>query len=355
MVLQTAGMQPTGERWRLGHRPALDGLRGIAVILVVVHHAAPTAWPAAGTVGVTIFFTLSGFLITSLLLEEAGCGGIRVGRFYLRRAARLVPALAALLVVSTALSAVGSAQLTEGSIVAAGTYTANWVAASGTMLGALQHTWSLAIEEQFYLLWPLVLLAVGRRPLLLAGICVSGIVGSLSVKFWMYDGTPESVWRVYFGSDARADALLWGCLLAVALRSTRTTRALPAISSAALLVCLLASFDSSYAARNVLWPSVIPVVTTLVLFAVVRGGYRGWLTSRPIVLVGRRSYGLYLWHYPVFVLFDAPLVAELGLAWALTLLSWRLVEAPAQRWLHRGERTPAESRLVVVQTGGHAT
>ena len=147
----------SNSEWRLGYQPALDGLRGIAIFMVVVYHAGigPPTFPWLGSNGVSIFFTLSGFLITRLLMEEREAQGtISFARFYGRRALRLLPAFGVVVVFTTL---IGLATL--GEALRASSYLANWWLSANQWLGPLSHTWSLSIEEQFYLIWPLLLVA----------------------------------------------------------------------------------------------------------------------------------------------------------------------------------------------------
>src|SRR5271157_2250169 len=162
------------------HRPELDGLRGIAILAVLgAHTGVPGFADGGGGAGVTLFFVLSGYLITSLLLAERGrTGRVDLRAFYVRRALRLFPALAAVLLVVAGLLAIGAMPATATAntdyrIVFAGVvaYVANWVAVAGQSIGMLGHCWSLAVEEQFYILWPTLLLAglrFGRGRLALA-------------------------------------------------------------------------------------------------------------------------------------------------------------------------------------------
>ena len=213
---------------RLGHEPALDGLRGLAVVGVLVFHG---GYLQGGYLGVDAFFVLSGFLITSLLLVEAtGSGGVSLGRFWARRAWRLLPALACVLGF-VALYAAVWAQPNElatirGDAIATLLYVANWhqIATSNDYFvlfrspSPLDHTWSLAIEEQFYVVWPLVIWLVvrarrgsnlARRVLgVCCGLAVASVVwAQIAYRWW-------GATRVYYGTDTRAAAILFGAALA---------------------------------------------------------------------------------------------------------------------------------------------
>ncbi len=215
----------------LARMPGLDGVRAVAVAAVLLFHANPT-WLPGGFLGVDVFFTLSGFLITSLLLTELQArGGIRFGRFYQHRAKRLLPAMFAVLIVSSLLAMTvaqdAAARLRED-VVASAFYVTNWwYVAHGTSyfdaIGRpplLQHLWSLAVEEQFYLVWPLILYVlwrIGRVPAVRVGAMV-GVLASTAWMAWIAvrDGIPAIAdsGRVYFGTDTHAMTLLAGAVLA---------------------------------------------------------------------------------------------------------------------------------------------
>ena len=228
----------------LAHYAGLDGLRGIAVLGVLLYHAG-LSWAPGGFIGVEVFFVLSGFLITSLLVAEwEGSSTIALGAFWSRRARRLLPALFCLVAVIGAYYAVaGAAQAVpglKGDGISALTYFSNWhqivaganyFAANGPV-SPLEHTWSLAIEEQFYLVWPLAVLAVlwlgsrrgagdRRRPLvLLLALSLAGAVASALDMALMFDGG-RNLTRVYYGTDTRASGLLIGASLAIGLALLR--------------------------------------------------------------------------------------------------------------------------------------
>lgn len=326
-------------QWRLGRRPALDGLRGIAILLVVLYHLRlPALEVAGGPVGVTMFFTLSGFLITSILLAEPG-RHVSLRPFYVRRARRLLPALGALLTVWLALDMAVNHQFTETPLViGALTYSANFVMASGEYLGdspALGHTWSLAIEEQFYLLWPVALLWLRRFPkpwIIGVTLVPVGISILLRAAAWNA-GEPRS----YYGSVERLDGLLIGCLLAVMMAGTRVRRAptwlLPvSLGTAVAHAGIGGGFQAVWA------PTVVAVATAGVLYSVSMGR-TGVLGAPVLTWLGRRSYGLYLYHpiaiYAVAATVSPGRIAALLLAAPIALIaaevSWRFVEAPLLR------------------------
>lgn len=332
------------ERWRLGHRPALDGLRGVAIVLVLLaHFDNPTANPftGAGATGVSVFFTLSGFLITSLLLEEREkTGRISLRGFYLRRAARLMPALWAMVAVVVVLQlTIQPMGASTGLVVAVLASVSNIWQNSHEFGHALGHTWSLSIEEQFYLIWPAALIFAahkGRRAIV--AVAVAGIGCSL-VALAIPGGSDDR------GSIEQAGALMAGCLLAVLMsgRPEPVRRTYwPTLAALAGLAPLIWMHDVLP-----LWVYTVtpPVLTTVALWNLASGRGPRWLSGPVLRWFGKRSYGIYLWHYPI-VYFVAggggaaiawqPLqVVRIVLALAVAELSWRLIEQPAQRWMRR--------------------
>ena len=360
----------------LPHLPALDGLRGVAVALVVGYHLAPSAVPG-GFLGVDVFFVLSGFLITSLVIVEVRQRqGFRVGAFYLRRIRRLLPALLLLLLVGALYAAVWAGpeeldRLRDHSLWTLG-YLANWrFIADGTTYtdalfgqSPLRHTWSLAIEEQFYILFPLLVLGLGRlvawrSEALRRAIGAVAVVGALLSAGWMAvlwgDGTDPS--RGYFGTDTRAHSLLVGVLLGVVLvgRPVRTGRAAPLAAGAAAAgavglaaATLLTHEDSGALQRG-------GFLLVAVATAAVIAGSEGvrplqWaLTRRPVVALGLISYGVYLWHWPVIIVIDEARTGidgfwlgalRLAITLAVAVASFVLVERPIRRGRLPAERQP---------------
>ena len=324
----------TGERWKLGHRPGLDGLRAIAVLMVVVAHFDRGEFTAAGVIGVTVFFTLSGFLITTLLLDETRrTGRVSLGGFYRRRALRLFPALAVMLLAVSLLTVVGApTDVTGGMVASVVGYVSNWFllgTAHGGVIqwGALGHTWSLAIEEQFYVLWPLVVIAAtrrGRRAVF--NVAASG--ATLSLVWGLVSG------RSNLASDVSAYPLLAGCALAAWMAGREALRPPGWLTGLALVPLVpLVVLDPP----RELQQAVVPLLTVTAIWVVVQTPVR-WLTVRPLSWVGRRSYGLYLWHVPIAYLwahlaapYPVVVVTGVGLAFGLTALSWRYVETPFLR------------------------
>jgi peptidoglycan/LPS O-acetylase OafA/YrhL len=367
----------TGEPFRLGYRPPLDGLRAVAVLAVLGFHALPLTING-GYLGVDVFFVLSGFLITALLVQERDVHGrISLADFYRRRALRLLPALVVLLVAASIYGAVYPHRIENATIVrdVVGTalYVANWVAALHHRfeLRLLSHTWSLSIEEQFYLLWPITLGFLLRRRLPRAqvvGIVLVGVIASADLRHLLYVHHAPGP-RITYGLDTRGGALLLGCALALVVswrmlpggRLTTVAAGLAAVAGmAGLLALFLASrygsvgialhprreWDEAYLAVSLASAAVILGVVVAPRSPV------AWLLSRPpLVAVGRVSYGLYLWHYPVDVVltpqrtgltsFENQLL-RLAVSATVTTGSWFLVERPFLRRKARISRAALE-------------
>jgi peptidoglycan/LPS O-acetylase OafA/YrhL len=345
---------------RLGRVPAFDSLRAIAVTLVLGTHLWAVfpfgpfdeRWTKSGFLGVDLFFVLSGFLITSLLLEEHhDTGGIRIARFYLRRALRLLPALGLFFAAYLTYSAIegwppfGRRDFAFDSLEATFLYYMNW-RVLWNPLGAADLTafWSLSIEEQFYLVWPIALLGLlwvsARRPRL---VWVLGVV-AVAVTLWRAAVFHRWGWEAaYLRTDTRTDGLLWGALAGLLFVRGRLPKRLPAATPYAvgalwvlLLVWVRADGRSAYYGGISLW-----VLSAAVLVV--------WLANRPERFasgpvaaatrqVGKVSYALYLWQLPVLRAVERwtpgwavgwRVLAALALMSACTAGSWWLVERPA--------------------------
>ena len=332
--------------WRLGYRPHLDGLRGMAIAFVLLHHGQLLTSGSGGTVGVTSFFVLSGFLITSLILEElARTGSVDLVRFYLRRAKRLLPALGIVLLASTlALALAGRLDLVAAGALGPASYAANWLLVAGFDLGPMNHAWSLAIEGQFYVIWPLALLVLlprlGRPRLALALICLAVAV-TAARSYAVLAGWPDH--RYGWASDLQADGLLIGCVLALASKGLPQHRLL--LPAGAIGLVLLALSPETVATWS---------LTIIAASAVIAGGrqpdrvFGRALSVAPLRMLGRISYGVYLWHYVVMwhagVMDGQPqavlAVSTIVLAILLAGASYRWVEAP----ILRGRRPPKTGR-----------
>ncbi len=325
-------------KWRLSHLPALDGLRGLAIVFVMVAHTQIESLHAAGTVGVTMFFTLSGFLITALLLQDVDeHGSVRLSRFFARRARRLAPGLLLFLGAMAILGRISDSPVVPNGrdVLGALFYVGNYTGAMAGRDTTILHTWSLAVEEQFYLVWPLLLMALLRiaRGRWLVPVLVGLVLYGVVVRFLLWNGG-EGFFRVNYGTDVRVDGLLVGALVAVHLRRRGPTR----VWSGAALVVVLGLAILSFAGLAVellLVTALVPLGTALVLMMTVAGD-ASWLSVGPLALLGRRSYGVYLWHYPIFALASAAPTGQRAAAWSIALLltaaivhlSWRCVEEP---------------------------
>ena len=354
---------------RLRYVPGLDGLRALAVTAVLLYHA-DISWMPGGFLGVDVFFVISGYLITSLLLaEQRSRGTVGIGQFYLRRARRLLPALG-LVLASVSLFTViflpDEIRSLRADVVAALGYATNWwqifqhqsyVAAQGRP-PLLRHLWSLAVEEQFYLVWPLILVAMfriwkGRRlPMLIAvgvGIALSFV--TMLVLSFPHDYAVADPSRVYFGSDTRVFTMLLGAALAMVWSPSGLNATVPKEGRGALdaiggsaLAGLIVIFVTAHYQSNVLFRGGflgVAVLSAIVIAIAVHPGSRlssVVLARRPLRWVGERSYGIYLWHWPIFMITrpgqDTPITgtANLVLRLALTVgaaeMSYRWVEEP---------------------------
>jgi peptidoglycan/LPS O-acetylase OafA/YrhL len=367
-MVGTRGVDGMSGGPRLGYRPALDGVRGIAIAVVVAFHA--FGWPAEGTLGVDLFFVLSGFLITTLLLEEhQATGSISIPGFYRRRARRLLPALFVLLTPFLLLAVIAAA--TTGSLRAplfvglasALTYTTNvFVAADpSTVPAAMIHLWSLAAEEQFYIVWPLFLLILirsgGPRRVGRAVVVLLMVAVLYRIQLLMRGA---SIGRLYYAPDTHADSLLVGCAvgcffargrLLIWIRSSARMREVASVTTLTLIIAavfLLDHVPQRLAYETLLLPTVFAVVAGLLIVCLMSGDTvvaRG-LSVRPIVFLGQISYSLYLWHHPLLVAFSgvdrklgAPTVAAVALAVVLASCSRRFIELP---FLRRRPEPPTE-------------
>ncbi len=316
---------------RVERIPALDGLRGLAVVAVVVFHA----WPrtvSGGWVGVSVFFTLSGYFITGIIIREHLVGDATPLDFWRRRGRRLLPAALLTLVgvvAGTAIVDVDSLREVTRDAFAALVYVHNWRAASAeggyeaifdTTLQPLAHMWSLSIEEQVYILWPPLLLLFGVRRALLGGLVVVVIA---TVLWW---GSADS----YFATPVRFGEVLTGAALAAWVAGGRRMW-IPrsaALAAAAVLIWWTVTLEES---SSLVFGGALPVIavcSAVVVASIVGGGPTGPLEWRPMVWLGTRSYAIYLFHWPLLVLIEVPAVVALALTAALAEVSYRLVEMP---------------------------
>lgn len=342
----------------LGYLPALDGLRGLAVLTVMLFHfKSKPLIPGGGIVGVDLFFALSGFLITTLLLQEwAAAGNISLKRFYGRRFLRLVPALLLFLCVYMAIGFAFQFYDFTGpqtaynilvTVAAIGTYSLNWVLAYGgdTAVGT-SHLWSLSIEEQFYFVWPFLLLSMLRlRANLTVTLAATIALVTLSALLPYLIDAPRN--RFYYGTDFRLQTLLLGAILAQLyvsgmLTAPLTRHTLFRVGVVASLAFLVGTAALATNRTDFLFyggHSAVAVSAGLLIVACAFK-QRTLLTSavshRVLVYVGRRSYALYIWHHVVaYWLRSFDPLPQVLLGFALSFLaaelSYRLVESPALR------------------------
>jgi peptidoglycan/LPS O-acetylase OafA/YrhL len=350
---------------RFPYLPGIDALRALAVLAVFLYHAG-IGWMPGGFLGVDVFFVISGYLITSLLLREFRRDGhLRLGRFWLRRARRLLPAVGVLIALTMVLAAIVEPDRIDqlrGDAVASLLYFANWHFIYGhesyfesfQRPSLFRHLWSLSVEEQFYLFWPLLFAAgmklFGRTRLLLG--VLAGALASVALAWLLFDPGHDAS-RVYYGTDTHAVGLLAGVALAlvwspVELRRHRSGPLvgpiLDGLGVLALGYLLLAflhvhDYDLALWHGGYLW---LALATTLLLASLAHpaAGLGALLGRGPVVWLGLRSYSFYLWHWPVLALtrpgVDVSLPRgvlvplQLLVVLALADLSYRFVELPFQ-------------------------
>ncbi|SNQ46271.1 conserved membrane hypothetical protein [Frankia canadensis] len=361
----------------LGHSPALDGLRAFAVMAVIAYHAG-VSWMPGGLLGVDTFFVLSGFLITGLLITEyRNTRRIDLRSFWIRRSRRLMPALLVLLVGVAAyarwIAAPGDVGTLRLDALSTLLYVANWRFALSDQSyfnhfaapSPLLHTWSLSVEEQFYVLWPLIVFLLMRhsartvarwrrqrqkaQSLALTIAVLGALTSALVGGALLLTGTDPS--RIYYGTDSRSQALLVGAALAV----WRGQRTHPISARARSVLSVLGCLSA--VALLVIWTTVsgqsrplylggflgVAILVMLLVASLVespKGPVARFLALRPFTFIGTISYGLYLWHWPVFLTLTATrtgtngpvlLLLRLGATLAVTLASFHLVENPIRR------------------------
>jgi len=363
--------KPLANAPHIAYRPGLDGLRAIAVAAVFLYHAR-IDWLPGGFLGVDLFFVLSGYLITSLLLVEwEARNRIDLRRFWLRRARRLLPALVVVVLASLVLASIFARQdlaHTRSDVVSSLLYFQNWhlIAANQSYFvkmgnpSLLQHVWSLAIEEQFYVIWPLLLVPclvlIGRKRLPM--LVIAGIAASAALMWILYNpyGDPS---RVYFGTDTRAFLLLMGILLALVwpwIERLRQAVPLLELVGVAALVGTVLLFRQMQDFNPTLYrggdlAAAFCFVMLIAAVAHPKTGIGQAMGVAPLRWVGERSYGIYLWHWPIILLVagvnvrSSPgiVVAEAAVVLAAAALSYRYIEQPIrtgglQRWLGQYSR-----------------
>jgi peptidoglycan/LPS O-acetylase OafA/YrhL len=380
---------------KVPYLPGLDGLRALAVMSVLLYHG-DVASLKGGFLGVEVFFVISGYLITAILLaERKNSFRIDLKRFYSRRAKRLLPALFLTLFLAMLITAIffrDELATLRGDTVSSLLYVTNWFFVFGQKSyfesvgrpSLVQHLWSLAVEEQFYLLWPLIFAAgmrfLGRKRLFIATL-VGALLSTVLMAVLYHPGVDPS--RVYYGTDTRAAGLLIGAALAFVWAPYRLTRsvgrgaplALNAVGvlSLGVLVWMLFVTDqfSDWLYRGGFLR--VSLVTALLIAVVVHPAAKigKYLGMRPLRWVGLRSYGIYLYHWPIFQLtrpqLDVPLtgtpllVLRLLLTFAVATVSYKYVETPirtgalTKRWAAlRASRSPEAKREKSRWIGGTA-
>ena len=365
----------SGGTTRLAYQPALDGLRAVAVTMVLLFHGG-IAWMHGGYFGVSMFFTLSGFLITSLLVREYDATTrISPGAFYMRRAKRLLPASTVCLAVVSIMATRGvwrGADHLRRDALGALFQVANWVQLGGGgsytdlqsksagLLSPLDHYWSLAIEEQFYWVWPLAfwgLARLARR----RRWSMTRIVMSITVVFALAAPTIAMIWgrdAAYWATPARAAEILIGALLAVALREGKIAAQrwmAPVFLVAVVVISIVLPAAGGPAYRGA-FPLLAVASGGLLLGLQRTGPLTSALSWRPLVGLGAISYGVYLYHFPVYVLMSVDrvgrtgwqlLVARVAVTLATALASYWLIERPIRRATYTGARTAMNAAVAV--------
>lgn len=340
------------------YHPALDGLRGLAVAGVLLFHDGRLR---GGFLGVDLFFALSGFLITSLLIDERiATGGLRLGSFWARRARRLLPAVLAFLVAIVPMmrwwGTTAQLAAARDGVWPAALYVANWKQIADaedywalfTDPSPMTHLWSLAVEEQFYVVWPLVALWCMRRARwrrLLGWVAASGAVASLVAMLVLYD--PANPTRVYMGTDTRAFSILVGAVVALVAGAARAERfaARRPVAADAVQLALLAGVLASWrlvdgqTSTGLFRGGLFAHAAACALLAAAATIPQPTLANRALALAPLRwlgivSYGLYLWHWPIFIVLDADRTGLDPLP--LTVVRWAVsiaVAAASYRWI----------------------
>jgi peptidoglycan/LPS O-acetylase OafA/YrhL len=342
--------------------PGLDGLRALAVLAVIAYHFLPGV-AVGGYLGVDIFFVISGFLITGLLVRERrGAGHIGLRAFWLRRARRLLPALVLVVAACSAAAFFVRGDLLVGlggQVLGGATFSSNWlsIARGASYFGAtspelFRNLWSLAVEEQFYLLWPLAMLLLLLIRSRGVRIAIATVIAFASAVAMALLAGPDPT-RVYYGTDTHSFGLALGAALAFLLEGALTGALAPGRAVRIALPIAGALAIAGMLAMAFVMPADNPIVThgglaavaglsALAIAGVAQG--RSWLARvldlQPLRWIGERSYGLYLWHWPVLVLFVAGLptsAAWVAPSCALVVtagaaaLSYRFVEVPVRR------------------------
>ncbi len=339
-----------------GQIPLLDGFRALAVISVLLAHACQThGFPELaglapllkhGELGVDLFFVISGFLITTLLIRERNRNGhVSLRNFYIRRSLRIFPVYYCSLLVVFLLQSLGVFHLKVSDWIGALTYTTNFLWTPSWELG---HVWSLSIEEHFYLIWPFCFVVLGVSGCIRAAICcvIFGLAGRIALLVWF----PHDAWMAGRFTFTRADAIVMGCLLAIAVQTPGWRRhldrisGLPGMPLAAVVGLVLSTSLGEFSYRYkvaVGYPATGCLLTLLLWSVLIRCEHRSarWLQSSALREIGIRSYSLYLWqqiflnpnYAGILTWFPFNIAAAFATAW----ISYRYLETPFQTLRHR--------------------
>lgn len=353
----------------IAYRPDIDGLRAVAVVPVILFHAG-AQWMPGGFVGVDIFFVISGYLISAIILREVGQGKFTFGAFYERRLRRIIPAL--LVMVLTTVTAFQFFALPDQAVGAAKSGIAALLSVSNIYFWSetgyfatradfmpLLHTWSLAVEEQFYLLFPPLLLVVTRLRWNVRWTLLVGTLLAFAVSLWLSFNKPSVA---YYLLPSRAWELGLGAVLAAGVVPELRGKLLRELAPAAGLVAIL--FSLLWVRSEMPFPGWVALLPCLGTALIIHAGGRSWLASRvlsarPVVFVGLLSYSLYLWHWPILAglkvytarahLDPAWAAAALPVIFCVSWLSWRYVEQP-----FRSRLAMPWPRMIQILGGGSA-
>ncbi|CAA2105138.1 acyltransferase family protein [Variovorax paradoxus] len=328
------------------NNPALDGIRALSILAVLFFHCqVPGA--GGGFIGLDMFFVLSGYLITALLAAEHRAGGIATGRFYARRALRLYPSLLLLIAAYAVLAPVfWPADDRWLSVGLAAFYMYDYGLAFGKLSYTIGHTWSLGVEEKFYLLWPLLLPLVLRTRRPAAWLLAAFIVATA----WRYFVAFRWDWaQAYFRFDTRMSGILLGAIAAL----TRFTPGRLAILVACIALAVglaLPSLPTSNQIDAVTLRMTLAELAAFVLVCHAAANHRSvFLSWRPVAYIGRLSYGIYLWHFPFALLVrdSQPTWITLGstilFSFTMAAICLHLVDVPIRRWRERSWLRPAKA------------
>jgi peptidoglycan/LPS O-acetylase OafA/YrhL len=376
------------EETRMGYQPALDGLRALSVIAVILYHAG-IDWIPGGFIGVEVFFVVSGFLITSLMIDEQHVSGtVSLKQFWIRRARRLLPALFTMLIaslVAVTFFAKDSAPDFRQDVLPALGYFSNWWQIyfvdtpyfAANSLPMLRHLWSLAVEEQWYVLWPIAFVFVlGNKRIprwisaLVIGLLAAAVMVGTALAFTADDETRINF--LYLSTITRSSGLLLGAALAciwypwkktvVRFAKVRSVfadvLALGALATLGYISAVIHVADERFYLGGL---GAATVASAVIIAVVVRSGkslVKRALSFSLLVEIGRRSYGLYLWHWPIFVVAGAQL-STIRLAYALTAtviineVVYQFIETPARKgaignWLRQRRQLSAMRRRLPV-------